>query len=597
MPKTKKKNKQFSLEEAFQSSNVNEIAPALAAVAPALGKMAASAAPHVAASLGQAAAKKLQGESDDLEEVVTTTDIKQEACDDDVQEALNSMMENALSEEERLDELIGTAFDMAKGGVQAATGLGKSIAAAPMSIAKSALTGEGQELEEDGYPEKGNYPTDKPVYPKVNEEKEELEEDGFPSNKAYPADKPHYPRVVESRSTGARFMMIPVVKESALNETGQAGAMLKGLISQAGNILSQVDPETIGDILNSFTQMAQGIMRAKQQAGRQTVEGLVREDDSKKLEAQLQQMLSQMQLPPGMTDQEIEAFGNKAVNILKTNRQLSGAKWDSGQATQEPRTSSSLPKDPASWKADSQMRDFKSLLHGEGKTYKISKGQLKNLMKEAILANKKKVLAEQVVQNTLKEQVQVRNLAQYYLTEGPLSTMWQGAKNLGRGLAGGAKAAAQGAQQAMAQGREQDQVKQAQKMAQDALKAVSKAKDKFSQETLKSTSLMNQYHDAVMNLATQVIPQLKGAMPGPALMQFKDQVDQAVGQLHYDLSSEKEGIESFLKNLQQNVPYASASQQGKKAKERADKSREEEAQQYGQTKIGQMMASPGLRRR
>ena len=560
-----KRKKQFTLENAFNETKdgLEEIAPAIAAVgsrlAPTLGKIAVKAAPAMVKDLDESEARE---EDEPLAEILPAlAGAAASAVGDKVADSM-------FGEDDEVNEAISGMFE--------------------------AQLSEKEDLEEDGYPEKGDYPQQDPVFPKVHEAAEELEEDGYPNSKAYPADKPQYPRVVEAK--GARFMVLPLA-ESSLNENPAAAAtMLKGLVSQAGKVLSQVDAETISDVLNSFTQMAQGIMNAKQQMGRQTTEGLIRENE---MESKLHQVLSKMPIPPGMTDQEIEAFGTKVTDILKTNRQLGSAKWDTQQQTS--RTDSPLPQDPASWKADSQMRGFKSLLRGEGKTYKVTKGQLKELMKEAVLASKKKVFVEQVVAKTIKEQVEVRNLAHFYLTEGPLSAMWQGAKNVGRGLAGGAQqaiqGAAQGAQQAMSQGREQDQTKQAQKVAQDALKAVSKAKDKFSQETLKSSNLTSQYHDAVMNLATQVIPQLKGVLPAPALMQLKDQIDQAVGQLHYDLSSEKEGIDTFLNSLQQNVPYANPSQQGKQAKARAEKSREEESEQYGQTQVGRGAASPGLRRR
>ena len=567
----KKNKKQFTLENAFNETKdgLEEIAPAIAAVgsrlAPTLGKIAVQAVPAMVKDLDEG--EKREEEEEPLEEILPA--LAGAAASGVAGSVASKAMDSMFGEDDEVNEAISGMFE--------------------------AQLSEEEELEEDGYPEKGDYPQEDPVFPKVHEAAEELEEDGYPNSKAYPADKPQYPRVVEAK--GARFMVLPLV-EGSLNEnpTAAAATMLKGLVSQAGKVLSQVDPATIADVLNSFTQMAQGIMNAKQQMGRQTSEGLIRENE---MESKLHQVLSKMPIPPGMTDQEIEAFGTKVTDILKTNRQLGSAKWDTQQQTS--RTDSPLPQDPASWKADSQMRGFKSLLRGEGKTYKVTKGQLKELMKEAVLASKKKVFVEQVVAKTIKEQVEVRNLAHFYLTEGPLSAMWQGAKNVGRGLAGGAQqaiqGAAQGAQQAMSQGREQDQTKQAQKVAQDALKAVSKAKDKFSQETLKSSNLTSQYHDAVMNLATQVIPQLKGVLPAPALMQLKDQIDQAVGQLHYDLSSEKEGIDTFLNSLQQNVPYANPSQQGKQAKARAEKSREEESEQYGQTQVGRGAASPGLRRR
>ena len=182
-----------------------------------------------------------------------------------------------------------------------------------------------------------------------------------------------------------------------------------------------------------------------------------------------------------------------------------------------------------------------------------SKKQLKEALVESLIISKKKSLVDRIVKEQLNEQAKVLGLTKSLLTEGPLSSMWQGLKGAGRGLVGGAKGAVQGAQQAMAQGAAQDQGKQAQKTVIQALKTVEKTRGKFNQETMKSADLVSQYHDAVVNLVN-VLNQVKGMVGPMELAQLKNDVDQSVGQLYNDLVIEKQGVEGFLKSLQQAVP-------------------------------------------
>jgi hypothetical protein len=199
-----------------------------------------------------------------------------------------------------------------------------------------------------------------------------------------------------------------------------------------------------------------------------------------------------------------------------------------------------------------------------------------------------------LVKEQLSEQVKVRNLTENLLTEGPLSAVWQGVKDVGRGVTGGAKAAAQGAQQAIAQGAVKDQAKQAQKAVMQAMKTVEKARGKFNQETMKSADLISQYHDSVVNLVN--VHSSVGGRLGPMEMnQLKNDVNQSVGQLYNDLSTERQGIDGFLRSLQKTVPSSLAAGAKSKQAEKvsADKAREEEAPP---SRAAQAAVSPGMRR-
>jgi len=252
--------------------------------------------------------------------------------------------------------------------------------------------------------------------------------------------------------------------------------VVKDFLDSAGQVVSTLDPKDIGDVINSFTQMAQNLSAQKQQA------------------------MNKM---------------NRVTSIGMTQR-------------------------------------------NENKKIVLTKGELKNLMVEAIQASKRRSLIESAMKKHLKEELASKKLIEHYLNEGPLSQAWQGVKSGARNLISqGAEKVGQmasGVQQSTAAAQRQDQIKQAQKVAQDAIKSVSRVKQKFAGETLKNSNLINQYHDSVVNLVSKVLPSLQGALPGPAFDQLKSQVDQIIGQLHYDLTSEKEAIDTFLGSLKKNVP-------------------------------------------
>lgn len=189
---------------------------------------------------------------------------------------------------------------------------------------------------------------------------------------------------------------------------------------------------------------------------------------------------------------------------------------------------------------------------------KMKKANLKESVKRAILIHKQRSYLQEVVRQTLAEQVRVRNQAHYLLTEGPMGGIWQGIKGAiqgaGAGRRGTDQTAFQGATQGFAQGKAQSQ---AASELSKAMKQVSSHKQKFNSQILKNVEVMNQYHDAVVQ-ALQIYKQVQPAL-GPHAEKMGQEIAQMLGQLHYDLESEKEQLDQFLGDLKKNAPEAEKS--------------------------------------
>lgn len=190
----------------------------------------------------------------------------------------------------------------------------------------------------------------------------------------------------------------------------------------------------------------------------------------------------------------------------------------------------------------------------------ISKAQLKEAIKKGVQINERKKFIYETVKAQISEQVETRNLIESLINEGPLSTAFAGIKGAAQGAVQGAKSAfgqaRQGFQQASAQQQAKDAqtqaLKQAQKAVADAMKNVSSSRNKFSQEILKNAGLINQYHDAVVNLK-QAADQAKSSLSQPEAQRIDSESTIALGQLYQDLDSEKRGIDTFLKDLESKI--------------------------------------------
>ena len=576
--------------------------------------------------------------------------------DGDVSEAYLSMLENQLQEEGSLDEFMGdmVAKGAEMGGravttpmrmqVKMAKGLGKGLGLADGMYEdeemeetypaqshypqeedpkyprhKTGMKGEGTSVrdeqsanrgasgperegsvdepidstvDEEMYPSKKEYPQDGPYYPKVKEET-------YPGQVEYPQNKPHFPRVVHVKKGGVKesYMMLPFTQP--LTE-GKTSAMMQNFIKQATQVLGQLDAQDLVQAGQLIQSMVQSIAQAKRTTQGGFEEGYIAEagaqpppapgqTDTPETQRWLQQFLSQK--PPSVSDQQAQQIASQIM------AQLGGgaAQAPAGGATPPPVPSmpSGAPGAPGQVFAAPQGPSPFAGKTNESRKFVITKGQLKDALKESILLHEKKKLVDKIVKRQIHEQIRSRKLCASLLNEGPMSNMWQGIKGAGRAFAGGVQGGGEGAQQAVAQGQMQDQAKQAQKMVSQAVKQVEKTKGKFTQETLKSADLINQYHDAVLGLL-QVMKQVEQILPGPQMAQLQNQSQQAVGQLQYDLESEKSGIDTFLQSLskaqpgkagkstgQQYTPpapggFPSAGQLGKQAKAQADQQRAEE---------------------
>ena len=416
-----------------------------------------------------------------------------------------------------------------------------------------------KEMAREAYPAQGEYP-DGPAFPEVRREaKEELDEDGYPHSIQYPTKDPAWPRVQEADT----------LKELGGEEEKKG---MKEILPQLMSLLTSLEVRDIMKLSTMLPKIAN--MKQSSLGGAMESKQIKEAPSHQQVSSQnpnqtLQQLLSKIQAQPQMSDQEAEAMGNEIVDLIKMNRQMSDLKQADLPTMKGPQNPFSQERpQPGLEKVNRQVgrmrRDNIPTMRGESKKITITKKKLKEIVAEGIMMHQKKQFVDRVVKEQINEQIKVHRLANHYLNEGPLSSMWQGAKSAGAGLAGAAKGLAQGAKGAMqqaaagaeqgrAQQQAQNQVQQAQKELMKFVSAANKAKDKFTQETLKSSQLLSNYHDAVSQMVQayqQLAPQL-----GAEAERIKDEIDRMKDQLKQDLQSEKEGVESFLKTLGQEGQY------------------------------------------
>jgi hypothetical protein len=275
--------------------------------------------------------------------------------------------------------------------------------------------------------------------------------------------------------------------------------------------------------------------------------------------AQLNGLLQQP--PEGMTPDEAKDVGIEVSKRLvgsldQVNKQLSQFR-SLGVPTHRSFTPDSspspAPQDDASRVADEQMKRFKSLRKKEGKVITTKKA-IREAIHEGIVMHESRKFAKVLIKETVVEQFRSSRLVESLLLEGPLSNIWGGIKQAGKEIgattAGAARQAASSVGKSFASGQARAQQKTMLDTISKSLKAVSQERQKFSQQTFKTSEIINAYHDSVLGLAqgyrqaAELIPQ-----DSPDLLKMADEVNQAVAQLQKDLQSEKSGIDVFLKNI------------------------------------------------
>ncbi len=158
----------------------------------------------------------------------------------------------------------------------------------------------------------------------------------------------------------------------------------------------------------------------------------------------------------------------------------------------------------------------------------------------------KKIFTE-TLKLQLVEQIQTRDRINSILSEGPLDSVWGKLKDAGAaignkmGLAGavGQKAQDTGAKE------------QANQVSQELMKMIGKTnqqRQKFQASILKNSQMVDTYHNYVTDLV-QAYQQAQHAL-GTSGAQIVKQVQDAVGNFVYDLKSEKEQLDMFLKQIQ-----------------------------------------------
>lgn len=496
-----------------------------------LPALAAVARPAVAAVAPQLAGIAIDKVADKLGE--EKEEVKKEG---DVYEALSSMMETELEKEGILGSLAGTAA-----GTLTPVPGGATVGGLVGDALQDKLTDESkdEELEEDGYPYEFQYPSsEKPAYPRFKTSKEGMKVQDDASLKRDASgvkSEDGYPRSIQYPGEKPVYPRVVEVKKGNMKESFLVMPINEQLPG-VGSALKQMVPKLMQMLASMDPNTLQQIL------------GLLPKLISMKAQRSMGESESMSEATPEEVEKELQGF-----------KSLAGSK----------------PAPTSPKKVEKELQGFRSLRR-EG------------------VVKQKKALVDKLVKEQINEQIKVRALTERLLKEGPLSAVWQGVKDVGRGVVGGAKAAAQGAQQAIAQGAVQDQAKQSQKAVMQAMKTVEKARGKFNQETMKSADLVAQYHDAVVNLVN--VHSSVGGQLGPMEMnQLKNDVNQSVGQLWNDLHTEKQGIEGFLRSLQKTVPtsFAAGTRAKQAEKDSADKTR---AETPAPSKAAQASVSPGMRR-
>ena len=152
---------------------------------------------------------------------------------------------------------------------------------------------------------------------------------------------------------------------------------------------------------------------------------------------------------------------------------------------------------------------------------------------------------QKVIKENILEQMKTKLVTEHYLNEGPMSSIWQGIKDAGSNVAG-----AMGLQSMAGQAQNIGVDENTKKLGQELTKLIGKVnqqRQKFNASILKNSESVSQYHDLVLHLWEMYNQNLQAL--GPFGQQLQRQVQDAIGNFHYDLTSEKEQIDTFLQSL------------------------------------------------
>lgn len=166
--------------------------------------------------------------------------------------------------------------------------------------------------------------------------------------------------------------------------------------------------------------------------------------------------------------------------------------------------------------------------------------------KHLIETIKKDILKEELIVS-IKTQTANYKLVESMLSEGPFSNVWHGIKNAGASALNKIKTIGDKTPLATGQVSQEEQSKAYSGEMMKFIKKAHQTRQQFKSQVLKNAEIINAYHDAVAQ-TWQSFNHVANSL-GPHSGQIQSQVDELVSNLKYDLESEKEQIQSFLKVL------------------------------------------------
>lgn len=286
---------------------------------------------------------------------------------------------------------------------------------------------------------------------------------------------------------------------------------------------------------------------------------------------------------PNMSNDDMLASRSPSAPI--TNRKQLKDKWsEKGRVDPLAKTSQIPVKEAMGMAASGKLRQVMDLLkrlkpeelvaitnmiNSLNTTSGVSRMSTQLNANKNLKLNTKQQLVTEVLMLKINEQREVSKTAKRLL-EGPMGNIWDQIKGAGSAIGQKLGLVGQMGQQAQAVGVDENAKKVAAEM-QKILGKINQVKSKFNSSILKNSESLNSYHDLVLN-AVNMFSQYQG-MLGPLAQQLGKQVHDAVGQLVYDLNSEKEQVDAFLKQLSSLKLDKSAKSLGGQAKKRAQQAR------------------------
>lgn len=197
----------------------------------------------------------------------------------------------------------------------------------------------------------------------------------------------------------------------------------------------------------------------------------------------------------------------------------------------------------------SNLSPFQNLVDPRRK--QVQERKVKNKIESIVIQEAKKKIARKILQEQIDLQVETRRHAVKLLVEMP--DVWSKIKAAGSAAAalpGKARGWLKGAdvtgQDAMAQRREQ-MVQKVGQMIEKRLRQAEQERRKFNSNILKTTQIMNAYHNSVMQ-AFAAYKQYEDTL-GPQGMEFNRQINKALEDLEQDLMAEISHISKMLQNV------------------------------------------------